>query len=163
MLQRIQSIYLFTAVLCGAALFLSAFNTFNFQQLEFNFSLFGLHQIKGEPNLNYTAPAYTLMLICCAFIVVNSFTIFSFNNRKKQMKLAGLGILIIAGFSVAEFFFAKHHQSKIAEILNVEISKIEINYGIGTLMPILALVMNILAIRAIKKDEELVRSADRIR
>jgi hypothetical protein len=30
-------------------------------------------------------------------------------------------------------------------------------------MPILALTMNILAIRAIKKDEELVRSADRIR
>jgi len=163
MLQRIQSLYLFIAALCGAALFLSAFNTFNFQQIEFNFSLFGLHQINGEPNLNYTASAFTLMLICCVFLLVNSYTIFLFKNRKKQIKFAGLGILIIAGFSVAEFFFANHHQSKIAEILNVEISKIEINYGIGTLMPILALVMNILAIRAIKKDEELVRSADRIR
>lgn len=163
MLQRIQSIYLFVAVLCGAALFLSALNTFNFQQLEFNFSLFGLHQTKGEPTLNYTASAFTLVLFCCAFILVNGYTIFLFKNRRKQIKLSGLGILILASFSVAEFFFANHHQSKIAEILNVEISKIEINYGIGTLMPILALTMNILAIRAIKKDEELVRSADRIR
>jgi drug/metabolite transporter (DMT)-like permease len=163
MLQRIQSIYLFIAVLCGAALFLSAFNTFNFQQIEFNFSLFGLHQIKGEPNLNYTAAAYALVLFCCAFILVNGYTIFLFKNRRKQIKLAGFGILILASFCVAEFFFANHHQLKIAEILNVDIAQIQINYGIGTLMPILAMVMNFLAIRAIKKDEELVRSADRIR
>lgn len=163
MLQRIQSVYLLLAVLCGAVIFLTAFNTFNFQQIEFNFSLFGLHQMKGEPVLNYSASSYTLVLICSIFLVLNIYSIFLFKNRKKQVKICGLGILVLASLCVAEFFFANHHQSKIAEILNVEISKIEINYGIGTLMPILALLMNFLAIRAIKKDEELVRSADRIR
>jgi len=163
MLQRIQSVYLFIAVLCVTAMFLSAFNTFNFNEIEFNFSLFGVHQVKGQPNLNFSASAYTLILICAIFFVVNINSIFLFKNRKKQIRMVGLGILILATFSVAEFFFANYHQSKIAEILNIDTVKIQINYGIGTLMPILALLMNFLAIRAIKKDEEFIRSADRVR
>jgi ABC-type proline/glycine betaine transport system permease subunit len=37
------------------------------------------------------------------------------------------------------------------------------NYGIGALLPSLAILFLILAIRGIRKDENLVRSADRLR
>jgi hypothetical protein len=38
-----------------------------------------------------------------------------------------------------------------------------VEYGLGTYLLFLPLILNYLAIKAIRKDEELVRSADRLR
>jgi hypothetical protein len=42
-------------------------------------------------------------------------------------------------------------------------AELSTTYGIGMMLPLLSLIFCLLAIRGIRKDEELVRSADRIR
>ena len=41
--------------------------------------------------------------------------------------------------------------------------KMEINYEVGSLLPIIALIFHVLAMYAINKDERLIKSIDRIR
>ncbi|MGK0436639.1 MAG: hypothetical protein ACJAX0_000876 [Flavobacteriales bacterium] len=46
---------------------------------------------------------------------------------------------------------------------DLPIEKTEINYGIGLFLPIVALICLLMANRAIKSDEKLIKSMDRIR
>jgi len=49
-------------------------------------------------------------------------------------------------------------------VLNaMEMNESEIIYELGSFLPIIAAVFTFLASRSIKKDEDLIRSADRIR
>ena len=46
---------------------------------------------------------------------------------------------------------------------NFNLLKEEISYGVGFLLPVLAFVAQLLAFRAIRFDEKLIKSMDRIR
>jgi succinate-acetate transporter protein len=80
-------------------------------------------------------------------------TIFLFKNRKLQFVLGRLNIIlnfILLGF------FVYWSQALPGEM---QISE----KGIGMLTPVLSIVFLVLANKAIKKDEALVKSADRLR
>jgi hypothetical protein len=66
-----------------------------------------------------------------------------------------LGIVAVLGFS---FWLAKTIQH-VAD----KPSFTSDNYGIGAMLPSIAVLLFILAIRGIRKDENLIRSADRLR
>ncbi|MGB1040948.1 MAG: DUF4293 family protein, partial [Flavobacteriales bacterium] len=83
--------------------------------------------------------------------------IISFKNRKRQLLLTKINfitVLLLVVFIFANFNFIESFLS---------ISKENISYGIGMFLPIVALVAIIMAYRAIKKDEDLIKSMDRIR
>lgn len=49
-------------------------------------------------------------------------------------------------------------------LVNVHFSKVKDgNYGIGSVLPVAAIILLIIAISGIRKDEKLVRSVDRLR
>ncbi len=76
-----------------------------------------------------------------------------FTNRKLQFVLGRLNIilnLILLGFFV--------YQS-----LNVSGETVVSEKGIGMFLPIISIVLLVLANKAIKKDEDLVKSVDRLR
>jgi hypothetical protein len=80
-------------------------------------------------------------------------TIFKFKNRQTQFVLGRLNILInliILGLLVV------HLQS-----LSGETSVSE--KGIGSILPLITIILLVMANRAIKKDEDLVKSVDRLR
>lgn len=162
MIQRIQTVYLALVLLCGAGIFLTAFSTFSALGAEFNFSIYGLKQVQGN-SLQSDTNDFIIMLLTAAYSIAATANIFLYNNRKLQIKICNFNLLIIAGAIVLEYFFSEKYLFNITEMLGVAKSEIEISYGIGTILPLFALVFNLLASRAIKKDEALVRSADRIR
>lgn len=162
MIQRIQSIYLLVAMVSGFGLFLTAINTLTTNGLEFNFSLFGLHQTQGV-SINYQSNSMALMVLNILFIALSILAIFMFKKRKRQILIANISIVTLIALCVSAFVYSNTHLTKIADVLRIPPNMISINYGIGALFPIVAIVFTFLAIRAIKKDEELVRSADRIR
>jgi predicted branched-subunit amino acid permease len=69
--------------------------------------------------------------------------------------LAYIAIVLIIGFS---FWLIQTAKSWLGNItLQAE------NYGIGIMLPSISILFIILAIRGIKKDERLIKSADRLR
>ena len=165
MIQRIQSLWLLLASLLACLLFFFPVATFtpdpqyaNAHAVIFGFYAYGLdyspafsEMLNGlyAPLLKYTLIAVVLVCAVTPFV-----TIFMYRNRPRQIQLSRLTMLLNAALMVAFFllsdFFAKEKLSLV-------------NYGIGIYIPIAALVLLWLSIRFIKKDDKLVRSADRIR
>lgn len=140
MLQRIQSIYLLIA-----ALF---YGVASFMIPEWDFGRVNLLLNYDESMIAY------LYLIFAIFAII---IIFLFNNRKLQMKLVGLNIflnLALLGFFVY-WFLNLPGENGFAELFSKK--------GIGILFPIISIVFLRLAHKAIKKDEDLVKSVNRFR
>ncbi len=144
MIQRIQSIYLFIATLLSGGL------------------VFVLNLWENEEGLEFLAldsfntDNLLLKLMTGLFFVSAALTfvaIFQFKKRQLQFVLGRLSILtnfILLGIIV---YFSQN--------LSGEINVSE--KGIGLLIPILSIVFVVIANKAIKKDEELVKSVDRLR
>jgi len=90
------------------------------------------------------------IIACLAFV-----SIFMFKNRKRQMSLCALNIILILFFYITLFTYSYFGLKSMA--LTFE----SVAYGIT--MPFIALVCNILALGKIKADEKLVKSLERIR
>jgi len=144
MIQRIQSVYLLIATLLSGGL------------------IFILNLWKNEEGINFfvmdsfTSESILLKVMSVLFFVSAALTliaIFQFKKRQLQFVLGRLSILtnfIIIGIIV---YFTQN--------LSGEINVSE--KGIGLLIPILTIVFVVIANKAIKKDEELVKSVDRLR
>jgi hypothetical protein len=162
MIQRIQSIYLFLIVICQSLLFATALATFTSYETSFNLSLMGFYKLSSAGQ-EMLINSYALMAVNMVVILFSLFIIFSFKNRKKQLKLAAFNVILICGFIVLMFYGFDNAKSFIDLSYNSQSAELSTTYGIGMILPILSLVFNLLAIKGIRKDEELVRSADRIR
>lgn len=135
MIQRIQTLYLFiVAILAGLGIYFPLWITKE------------LIIVKGFDNI------YILVLFA-SVIVLSVLAIFLFNNRKLQFVLGRLNILInIILLGVFGYFT----QTLSGETL---VSEKEI----GLVIPFVSIVFLYLANTAIKKDEDLVKSVDRLR
>jgi|TARA_B110000305_G_scaffold242074_1_gene319598 hypothetical protein len=144
MIQRIQSVYLLVALLISSGVVYILNLWINIDGVEvFAFDLIknkGV-SLKGIPILFLVSSILSLV------------TIFKFKNRQTQFVLGRLNILInliILGLLVV------HLQS-----LSGETSVSE--KGIGSILPLITIILLVMANRAIKKDEDLVKSVDRLR
>lgn len=153
MIQRVQSLFLLGVVLLGVcATFLPIVEIAGYEKTmvvnAFNASVDGVMVAKS--------PIGYLALVT---VVTALGSIFLYKNRSTQIKLCKLNLLLISLFLAASVF--------ISEILidknDAVFSDAMANYQIGVGAPFLALILNYLAIRFIKKDEALVKAADRLR
>ena len=98
------------------------------------------------------------MLIAMAVLffvsaLISGITVFKFKNRQLQFVLGRLTILINFFLLGILVYFSQN--------LSGEIQVSE--KGIGLLIPIFTILLVVMANKAIKKDEELVKSVDRLR
>lgn len=155
MLQRIQSLYLFLAIALNIFAFTLSLGELNFEGLYHQFSFFGLvNASNGE--LIYSAT--TLAVISIVSMFISLVVIFMYKKRQLQIKLCQLNLFVQLILLVAIFFML----DEAAGSLNLD-TEVALEYGPGTFIVIVPLIFIYLAIRAVKKDEALVRSADRIR
>ncbi|MFS4483318.1 DUF4293 domain-containing protein [Hyunsoonleella sp. 2307UL5-6] len=136
MLQRIQSIYLLLAA--GNAL-----------GLIFVFHLW----ITNEGETVFALDQLPYFGAFVASGVLSIITIFLFKNRKLQFVLGRLNIIL--NFFLLGFF--------VYLSLNISGETVVSEKGIGMFLPIISIVFLALANKAIKKDEDLVKSVDRLR
>lgn len=143
MIQRIQTIYLFlSSIISGGFIFV--FDLWENVKKE----VFALELFSRE--------AIVLKIIPLLFIlsaIVSFVTIFLFKNRKLQFVIGRIVILINL------FLLGVLVYVSLTLPGEVSISK----KGIGMFLPIVAVLLIVLANKAIKKDEDLVKSADRLR
>ena len=136
MLQRIQTIYLLMAAGISAGLI-------------FVFDLWSTSdQVKVFANdVNYVFAAFL------ASALLSIISIFRYKNRKSQFVLGRLNIIL--NFFLLGFF--------VYQSLNLSGETAVSEKGIGMFLPIISIVFLVLANKAIKKDEDLVKSVDRLR
>lgn len=100
-------------------------------------------------------PTYYLFILGVLAIGVAVFSIFKYTNRLTQMKLGALNSLLMGGYIALSYFFSVKAENMIPGTTGV--------YQIGFYIVAAALLFNSLANRFIRKDEKMVRDADRIR
>lgn len=115
-----------------------------------------LYQNEGQTILSENK----LLMFPLLLMFVNSFyMILLFKNRRRQTRLGYLNFFIIGGFMVCLFYILSQQIS----FSTFDFSQLGGNSNINGVLSFLMLILNFLALRGIAKDEELVRSADRIR
>ncbi|PWG04140.1 DUF4293 domain-containing protein [Polaribacter aquimarinus] len=143
MIQRIQSIYLLLASVVSGGLIM-VFNLWENLKNE----VYALDLFLRESILLNIIP---LLFLLSA--IVSLVAIFLFKNRKLQFVVGRISILINL-FLLGLLIY-------VSLTLPGEVSISE--KGIGMFLPILAILLIVLANKAIKKDEDLVKSVDRLR
>lgn len=144
MIQRIQTIYLLlVAIISGGLIFVFDLWTLANEQQEFVLDLFSKSDI-------------TFKLIPISFLVsalVALIAIFRFKNRQQQFVLGRVVVLINLFLLGLLIYLSLTLPGETA------VSK----KGIGMFLPVVAILFAVLANKAIKKDEDLVKSVDRLR
>jgi Domain of unknown function (DUF4293) len=155
MLQRIQSIYLLLAACAIFSLFLFplAHNVY-IDNKPVSIMVTGVYQDVNGQQANtqfFTALAVVTGIIGLLPLCI----IFLYKNRKQQIALGYSALLVIIGFS---YWMAQTVKAKMGSImLDTH------NWGIGLFLSSISIIFILMAIRAIKADEKLVKSADRLR
>jgi hypothetical protein len=158
MIQRIQSLYFLIAslLLC----FLSFAPIYKAESEDFSYSIFlgGLCETElpnGEPVVLVSQPGLIAVNLIIAALCFAS--IFLFKNRKLQKRLSSSLMISTAAFVILL-------SASSAELMkSVPAGNVEGSLSWGLVMPALAIVFLLLANRGINKDEELIKSADRLR
>ena len=106
-----------------------------------------------------TWPLVTIVLVCMVIAVV---AIFLFKRRTLQVRLTAFGFILSVVYAFLLFFWAVDHY---ADLLSAGMGgvKPEVTWYVGAYAPLASMVFLFLAQRAIRKDEALVKAADRLR
>jgi len=144
MIQRIQTLYLFIAFAIAGVLvqFLSFFTLKNGLQVTL-FSVF------NQPSVLLKSVG----VFFCISAILSLVSIFTFKKRQNQFVINRINILIN--------FYLLSVLLYVSLILSGEMQISE--KGIGIYFPIAIVVLLVMANKAIKKDEDLVKSVDRLR
>ena len=153
MLQRIQTIYLIIVLLL-----LGGFLYFPIAEVAFANSqpqgIFLGHSFLLKATATLELFAKMSMILAWLLIGMNFITIFMYKNRKIQMFLCLLSSLLLMVLTlVAGYFLWK---------LKLEAGSL-VYYKITIFLPFLGAFSSYLAYRGIKKDDQLVKSYDRLR
>ncbi len=146
MIQRIQSIFLLLSSAAG----------FGVLALPFAISGEGVQSSTLFSDKAYTTGDNIGLLVLFAVAGALSLAaIFLYGNRQLQLKIGRAALAAnILGIVLASFLFWQ-------DFSNVSTNGVGVGYGLY--LPALFVLFTGLALRAIKKDEALVRSADRLR
>ncbi|MBR2476122.1 MAG: DUF4293 domain-containing protein [Bacteroidaceae bacterium] len=148
MIQRIQTIYLFIAsVLMAITNFLPLLKFSVSEQETILFKTFGI----GCGAIT----TYPIAIIAILSAILLFISIFMYKNRIKQIKIASISLFLSIMF-YAVFAIYLWYTKDLIEYTYTSVS-------FGLILPAISVILNILAVKAIKADERLVRSADRIR
>ena len=145
MIQRSQSIFLLLVVIISGVLM---------KVPVYELHTFTAPDVVGEVT-SFNIFDNTLLVILNSAIGVLAFiSIFLYKWRNVQIRLCNIGLLLTCLLIALLFFVADTMSSNMNQ---------RVQYRYGSYLPLIELVLLFLASRAIKKDDELVKSADRLR
>jgi hypothetical protein len=165
MIQRIQSIFLLlVAIAMGLMLAFDIWEKTSVAEGEavvLNTYFLTHYQLDGATttppvNIIEQQASWYVAILASLAAVVALYSIFRYDNRLMQIKLGALNSLLIGGTLIACLVLTINGDEMIANGEKGE-------YLIGFYLPAVGLILNMLANRFIRKDEALVRSADRFR
>lgn len=155
MWQRIQTFYLFTVtVLSVILLFFPVAGLQNFGDNSiYELSIYGLNQISPD-GVALLSGAWVLTAITVLIPVLSLLTILLFKKRMVQLRLVIVTIVLLAGYYGLLFIYLWQFGKVLDAEMYVEVI---------ASFPLISIILEVLALRAIGRDEALVKSLNRIR
>lgn len=153
MIQRIQSIYLFIALLIIESLFFLPLGEIVADTQNFKLFYNGFFEITQE-GVSLISDTFSIFILIPLVGFFNLLAIILFKNRKLQMRIVMYNLLLMIGLSgiIAFLLYYKFAGLNASVLPNISI-----------VFPAIAAILNFLAYRKIRIDEALVKSMDRIR
>jgi hypothetical protein len=145
MIQRRQSLFLFLAALLNAGVFY--FNLYTFHTFATGADTIGVLRVVDH------FPSLLMALVITLLPLVN---IFLYVNRKRQIKISLVSILGVISFISLLLWRVNGVNTMVPPPTSG-------SYGVGAVLPVIAIVLLGLAIVRIRGDIKLVKSADRLR
>ena len=144
MIQRIQTVYL----LIVAGLLITAMC----MPIGYFIDTMGEHPFKAL-GLEINDATWGLFGILMLSTIVAVATIFLYKNRMLQIRMTIFNSLLLVGYYIAAFafYFALKNDANMFRV------------GWALCLPLISIILNILAVRAIGRDEVMVKAADRLR
>jgi hypothetical protein len=155
MIQRIQSIYLLIAALCSGLLL--AAPLYNIETATATYQLFlgGMVQTNPKDTILTSQPAILAVGILLTLFPI--IILFLYKKRQVQMRLAVSAMMANTAMLLLLVGIVNKSIEHITEL------HVKETYGFGLILPALSIVFLFLANKAIRKDDNLIRSADRLR
>lgn len=149
MIQRIQTVFLLlVVVLMGATAFCPLVEIVNgTPQLSTAFHSYGI---------GVDFPTWGVLIFAIASGLLAFVNIFLYKKRKLQINIGYLTAIMIVVYYITALVYMNAFLAKIDSVYTM-------NLQFGIILPVVALIFDLLAISRIKKDEKLVKSLDRIR
>ncbi|MBP6978784.1 MAG: DUF4293 domain-containing protein [Bacteroidales bacterium] len=161
MIQRIQTVYLSIAFIAIILAFFFPVATYKFGDSvdtymgTVSFFLYGMVRQPETLEISYKSLFYLpMILIAVLILTLIVLSILQYKKRLRQLRTVNIAILLNIVLIVLFFFYTDKVSRDTA---------ITTAYGMGSVFPLITLVFLVLATWAIKRDERLVRSLDRLR
>lgn len=147
MLQRIQTVYMLISAMLIGFLF-----SLPFAEISANDKIY-LFNIKGIiHNGDLVHNGSPIAILIGIILILHVIALFIYKKRILQIRILVFSILLMLGL-FGMFYFFTYYSFKGAAV----------SFKIPVAFPLVAIILDYLAIRAIGKDEALIRSIDRIR
>ena len=156
MIQRIQTIYLVLTTLLLGLTFAFPFATYSLDQGDVIFNAYGVSENAGEVSTFF--PYYITIALSMGLAL---FSILQYKKRKVQIKVGRFIYLLLAvtiAFVFIDFYSLKGQFENDSTAVSTAVS-----YGVSMFLPVAALPILFMANRNIRKDEDLIKSLDRLR
>jgi hypothetical protein len=157
MIQRIQTLFLIIALGAIAACFFIPFWIYNGPEGTYTYevNLFAVKCTGGEAQSFFisTIPIIVILSVSAIICIVD---IFYYKNRHMQIKINNFNIFLTVIFIGTVYLW-------IPSMITDKIPLAKSSWQYGLILPLITFISLILANRFIKKDENLVKSADRLR
>lgn len=152
MIQRIQTLFLGVALILMGLIAWLPLGEIAVGENIYSFTIKGIsNQVSGESVYS----GIPLMILLAVMIVLQLIIINLYKKRILQIRIAIYNIILMLGFVLLSWFFVSSSIKALGG--GSYMFKIALSF------PIVCMILNYLAIRAIGKDEALIRSIDRIR
>lgn len=162
MIQRRQTIYMLLSAIVSALLFFMPLASFDANGNVMKFTIFGIQNPLENLTLS-TTYTWPLVVLTILMVLAPIVTIFLYKKRELQVRLCRLNMLVTIIFIGLIFLYYESDLQQVIAAVEGDEYQLDVAYFIGMVFPLINLVLEILAIRGIKKDIELLKSIDRLR
>jgi len=156
MIQRIQSVYLLLAALSSALMFAFPIGWYYGSSNTIEFYVYRIiDHVPGNEQLFAGSLLIPLIILVGASLLLPLLIIFDYKRLSRQLSWIRIQLLLLM-VMVALIFFV--YNTRLNSLLSVEA-----DFGFGMFLPLIAMVFSFLAMRAVQRDQKLLRSVDRLR
>lgn len=163
MIQRVQTLFLLCVIVCMVTMVMFPVwqKTDQAQGIKYTLDAFHWQEYKYDATsdswqVTSDKPVYYLGGVAALVALVALYAIFQFKKRVLQIKLGALNAFLMMVLIGIATYFIYHGEQAIAEEARGQ-------FMAGYFLPLGGMIFNSLANRFIKKDEDLIKSVDRIR
>ena len=156
MIQRVQTVYLALVFILIAIMSFLPVVVFHSGDIVFYMNIFRFEGVNSLDFVGNLPNIWPLPIAASLLAIISAFSIFKYNNRKQQMTLNMIAMLMNF-ILLAGIFYYSDLVAKMDEVTSAA------KYDVAAFFPIVTVLLLILANRNIRKDEKLVRESERLR